>query len=124
MIVGALFFESQPVFSCYYLEIDRILLLEFDSVFYLFSQYSYRCGVKLDAITFCYISVVLTGHSFENLHVFCPFKVLCVLKFTIIKEENDLSLQEYSITTWKDKFLLIFENSSWLSKLPVKIERP
>ena len=60
----------------------------------------------------------LTEHLFKNLHVFRSFKVLCVLTFTIIKEENDSSLQEYGITTRKDKILLIFKNSSIAAGYP------
>lgn len=92
----------------------------FDIVFYLFPQYNYTCGVKLDVRIFCYISVVLTGHLFENLHVFCFFKLLFILTFTIIKEENGTSLQEYIITTWK---ILIFKNSNVADGYPCYLQK-
>ena len=101
MVVGVLFFESQTGFLMLLFEIKRILLQEFDKV-------------------------VLTGHLFENLYIFCSFKVQCVLTFKIINGENDPSLQECSITTWKDNLLFDlqkFKYSSWLSKLPVKTKR-
>ena len=113
--LGVLLFESQCVFLCYYSEIKRILLLKFDTVFYLFPQYNYTCGIKLVVRIFCYMSLVLTGHLFENLHVFRSFKVLCVLGFTII---NEPSLQEYGINTSKDKSLFIFVNSSIAADYP------
>ena len=113
--LGVLLFESQSVFLCYYSEIKRILLLKFDNVFYLFPQYSYTYGIKLVVRIFCYMSLVLTGHVFKNLHVFRSFKVLCVLSFTII---NEPSLQEYGINTSKDKFLFIFINSSIAANYP------
>ena len=83
-----------------------------------FPPIQYTCDVKLDAKIFYCISMVLTGNLFENLHVFRSFKVRRVLTFTIIKEENDPSLQEYGITTWKDNFLVIFKISSIIAGYP------
>ena len=54
----------------------------------------------------------LAGHLLEKLHIFCSFKVLRVLTFIILKKENDPSLQEHSITTRRNKYLLIFKNSN------------
>ena len=42
---------------------------------------------------FCYISLALAEHLFENVHVFFSFKKLYVSNFMTIKEENDSSLQ-------------------------------
>ena len=54
----------------------------------------------------------LTRHLFENLHVFCSFKIMCVLTFTIIKSEHDPALEDYWIARCKDNFLLILKNIS------------
>ena len=54
----------------------------------------------------------LTRHLSENLHVFCSFKIICVLTFTIIKAEDDPALEDYGIARCKDNFLLIFKNIS------------
>ena len=43
--------------------------------------------VKLEARLFCYISVVLTEHMFENLYIFHSFKILNVTNFTMINEK-------------------------------------
>ena len=42
---------------------------------------------------FCFISVVLTEHLFESLHVFFSFKVQHISSFTITEKENVPSLQ-------------------------------
>ena len=53
----------------------------------------------------CFISVVLTEHSFKNFLVFFfSFKVPYVSNFTIIKKENVPSLQEYNIMNGKINF--------------------
>ena len=54
----------------------------------------------------------LTRALFENLHVFCSFKIMRVLTFTIIKTENDPALKDNWIARCKDNFLLILKNIS------------
>lgn len=56
--------------------------------------------------------MVLTEHLVENLHVFYSLKKQHVPNFRIIEKENVTSLQEYTIITWSNKFLLIFNYSS------------
>lgn len=57
------------------------------------------------------------SESFE-IQKFRSSKVVCVLTFKIIVEQNDSSLLGYGITTWKDKFLLIFKNSTIAAVYP------
>ena len=54
--------------------------------------------VKLETRYFLrFVRVVLGENLFENLCGFFPFKVLYVSNFSITKEENAPSLQEFSI---------------------------
>ena len=84
------------------------------------SNFSYHCndfqlGIPSENFTSGWKSPYnqpLAGHLLENLHIFCSFKVLCVLTFTILKEEIDPSSQEHSITARRNKYLLIFKNSN------------
>ena len=56
----------------------------------------------------CYMSVVLTRHLFKNPNVLHFVKVLFISNFTIVKEENDSSLQQRSSV--QDLNLLVCKN--------------
>ena len=70
---------------------------------------------------FCFISVVWTEHLVENLVIY-SLKKQHVPNFRIIEEENVTSLQGYTIITWSNKFLLIFNYSSFKLVVQVTIE--
>ena len=61
--------------------------------------------VKADAkIFFCYISVVLTEHIVESLHIFYSFEILYVTNFTMMNEKITLFCKNIALSHVKLNF--------------------
>ena len=76
---------------CNYFEMGRIVLYDFDRVFYHFPLDTIL-GMTLKSTQeyFCYILAVLKDYIFLNLRGFYYFKVLYAANFTMINEKTTI----------------------------------